>query len=258
VVDLFEEVEEQLRSDRYLTLARQIAPWLTGLFAVVLVAWAGYWGYKIYQDRNLAVASSEYQQGVDALGQNDPTGAFSHFEAAAKAGAPAYKALALMQEGDLRQTAGKGDEAAKLFDQAAEASPNHIFADLNRLKAALAIMDTAPFTQMQARLAPLTDTKRPYWLFAKEALAMAELQAGKTAEARRDCSAISLTIGVPDDMAKRCQMVMALVDSGDAPSAIAAVKVAATLPPPAPDTVAPPPGADGQGAPPQSPAGADQ
>jgi hypothetical protein len=258
VVDLFEEVEEQLRSDRYLTLARQIAPWLTALFATVLVVWAGYWAYQIYQERNLATASSEYQLGVDALGQNDQTGAFAHFEAAAKAGAPAYKALALMQEGGLRQAAGKGDEAAKLFDAAAEASPNQIFADLNRLKAALAIMDTAPFTQMQARLAPLTDSKRPYWLYAKEALAMAELQAGRTAEARRDCNTLSLTIGVPDDMQKRCQMVMALIDAGDAGAAVAAVKVAATLPPSPPQNVAPPPGADGQGAPPQSPAGADQ
>ena len=258
MVDLFEEVEEQLRSDRYLTLARQAAPWITALFAVVLIGYAGFWGYKVWQDRNLATASSEYQQGVDALGQNDPTGAFSHFEAAAKAGAPAYKALALMQEGGLRQAAGKGDEAAKLFDAAAEASPNPIFADLNRLKAALAIMDSAPYTQMQARLAPLTDTKRPYWLYAKEALAMAELQAGKTAQARRDCNVITLTLGVPDDMRLRCQTVMALVDAGEAGVAVAAVKAAATMPPPPPSNVAAPPGADGQGGPPQSPAGADQ
>jgi hypothetical protein len=258
VVDLFEEVEEQLRSDRYLTLARRVAPWITAILAAVLIGYGGYWGYTIYQDRNLAKATSEYQAGVDALTQNDPTGAFSHFEAAAKAGAPAYKTLALMQEGGLRQAAGKNEEAAKLFDAAAEASPNQIFADLNRLKAAEALMDTASFTQIEARLAPLTDAKRPYFLYAKEALAMAELMAGKDAAAKRDFGVVSLMLGVPDDMRQRDEAAVALIDAGEGPAAVAAVKAAATMPPPAPDSVAPPPGANGQGAPPQSPSGAAQ
>lgn len=258
MVDLFEEVEEQLRSDRYLTLARRLAPWITAILAAVLIGFCGYWGYTIYQDRNLAKATAEYQAGVDALTQNDPTGAFAHFEAAAKAGAPAYKTLALMQEGGLRQAAGKNEEAAKLFDAAADASPNQIFADLNRLKAAEALMDTAPFTQIEARLAPLTDSKRPYWLYAKEALAMAELMAGKDADAKRDFGVVSLMLGVPDDMRQRDEAAVALIDAGEGPAAVAAVKAAATLPPPAPDSVAPPPGADSQGAPPQSPSGAAQ
>jgi hypothetical protein len=259
LVDLFEEVEEQLRSDRYNTLARQAAPWVTGIFAVVLLGYFAYWGFTIYQNRNLAAATAAYQKGVDALAQNDQTGAFAAFEASAKAGAPAYKALSLMQEGDLRQAAGKGEEAAKLFDAAAAASPNQIFADLNRLKAAEAVLDTAPYAQLRARLLPLVDTKRPYWIFAKEALAMAELMAGQTTQARADFNILSLTLGAPEDMRRRDQMAMALIDAGEAPTAIAAVKAAATLPPSPPDNVAAsPPGAEGQGEPPQSPAGAAQ
>jgi hypothetical protein len=259
LVDLFEEVEEQLRSDRYTTLARQAAPWVTGIFAVVLLGYFGYWGYTIYQNRNMAAATAAYQKGVDALAQNDQTGAFAAFETAAKAGAPAYKALSLMQEGDLRQAAGKGDEAAKLFDAAAAASPNQIFGDLNRLKAAEAILDTAPYAQLRARLLPLTDSKRPYWIFAKEALAMAELEAGQTTQARSDFNVLSLTLGAPEDMRRRAQMAMSLIDAGEASTAVAAVKAVATLPPPAPDNVAAsPPGGQGQGEPPQSPAGAAQ
>ena len=57
VVDLFEEVEEQLRSDRYRELARRIAPWATAIFAQVLIGYLGVWGYKAYQDRNLSTAA---------------------------------------------------------------------------------------------------------------------------------------------------------------------------------------------------------
>ena len=105
------------------------------------------------------------------------------------------------------------------------------------------LLDTAPFAEVQQRLAPLADNKRPYSLYAREALAMAKLMAGRTAEARKDFSVLSVSVGVPDDMRQRCQLAMTLIDSGEAAVAVTAVKLAATLPPPPPASVAsPPPG----------------
>ena len=257
MVDLFEEVEEELRSDRYLKLVRGLAPWATGLFALVLAGYCAYWGYTVWQDRNLSAAAAAYQKGVDALSQNDTTGAFAAFEVAARSDAPGYKTLALLQEGDLRLAAGKADEAAKLFDSAAAAAPNQIFADLASLKAAEALMDSAPYAQLQTRLTPLTDSARPYSLYAREALAMAKLMAGKTADARKDFTVLGLALGAPQDMRERSQIAIALIDSGEAQTAVQAVKIAATMPPPPPATVAPPP-VGSQGGPPSPPAGAAQ
>jgi hypothetical protein len=257
LVDLFEEVEEELRSDRYLKLVRGFAPWATGVLALVLVGYCAYWGYTVWQDRNLAGAAGAYQKGVDALGQNDNTGAFAAFEIAAAANTPGYKTLALMQEGDLRLAAGKADDAARFFDAAAAAAPNPIFADLASLKAAEALLDSAPYAQLQTRLTPLTDPKRPYALYAKEALAMAKLMAGKTADARKDFQVLGVSLGAPQDMRERSQIAIALIDAGEAQTAVQAVKIAATMPPPPPATVAPSP--DGsQGGPPSPPAGAAQ
>ena len=154
--------------------------------------------------------------------------------------------LALMQQGDLKQEAGESAAAAKLFDAAAVSAPNPIFGDLARLKAAQVLLDTAPFAQLQTRLVPLTDPKRPYSIYAKEALAMAKLMAGKTTEARRDFNVLSLSLGAPDDMRQRCQLAVALIDAGEAPSAVAAVKAAATMPPP-PALTLPPPSSGAQG-----------
>ncbi len=258
MVDLFEEVEEQLRSDRYRDLARRAWPWITGLFAAVLLGYLAYWGFTIWQGRNLETATSEYQKGVDALAANDRTGALTHFQAAAKAGAPAYKSLALMHEAGLSLADGKPADAAKLYDQAAAAAPNQIFADLAKLRAALALVDSAPYPQLQMRLTPLTDAKRPYAFQAREALALAKLIAGKTNEARRDFSSLTITLGVPDDVRQRAQVDMELIDSGEAAAAVAAVKAAATMPPSAAATVQPPPAAARQGEPSQTPAGAAQ
>jgi len=243
LVDLFDEVEEQLRSDRYVSLLRRLAPWLTGLFAVVLLGYFGFWGYKAWQDRNLATASAAYQKGVDALSTGDVAGAQTSFTAAEKAGSPGYKTLALMQQAAIALADGKNADAAKLYDAAAAAAPNQLFGDLARLRAAQALLDTAPYAQLQTRLTPLTADKRPFALYAKEALAMAELMAGKTADARRAFTVLSLSLGAPDDMRQRAQLAIAAIDAGEAPSAVAAVKAAATMPPSPPPNVTPSPSA---------------
>jgi hypothetical protein len=259
LVDLFNEVDEELRADQAVSLFRRLAPWVTGVLAVVLLGYLGFWVYRSYQDRNQAAASLAYQKGVDALEQGDNAGALTNFQAAVKAGAPGFKTLALMQEGDLRQGAGKPDEAAKLYDQAGATAPNAVLGDLARLKAALVLLDGTPLPQLKTRLAPLAEAKRPYAPFAQEALAMAELMAGKTADARRDLSVLQVSLGAPDDMRQRAAIAVALIDHGDASAAVAAVKAAATMPPLPRMNVAPAsPGAEGQGDAQQPPAGAAQ
>jgi len=259
LVDLFDEVDELLRSDRYVSLLRRLAPWVTGVLALVLLGYFGFWGYKAWQDRNLNTAAVAYQKGVAALGSGDVAGAQAGFQAAEKAGSPGYKTLALMQQAALALSDNKNDEAAKLYDQAAAAAPNQIFGDLARLRAAQALLDTAPFAQIQTRLTPLTDAKRPFAPYAKEALAMAELLAGKTAEARRAFTVVSLSFGAPDDMRQRAQLAIAAIDAGEAPSAVAAVKAAATMPPSPPINLAPSiSAAPAPAEAPSSPAGAAQ
>ena len=246
MTDLFDEVEEELRSERYATLFRRAAPWVIGLLAAVLLAFVGYYGFKTYQDHNTAKASAEEQKGIEALSQNDQTGAFAHFEAVVKDGVPAYRSLALMNEAGLRLAANKPEEAAALYDKAADGAPNAIFADLAHLKAALALLDTASFADIQKRLTPLTASKRPFAMKAREALAMAELMAGKTADARRDFNALSLMLSAPKEMRQRAQLAVALIDGGDAETAVKAVKAAATLPP-SPQQNVPAQQAPGQG-----------
>ena len=259
MVDLFDEVDEELRSDRTISLLRRIAPWLISILGALLILFLGYWGYTSWQDRNLAAGALGYQNGVDAISKNDLPGAAAGFAAAKKSGAQGYAALAMMQQGNLRLEAGNPEEAAKLYDAAAAAAPNQIIGDLASLKAAQALLDTAPLPQLQTRLAPLTDGKRPYAVFAREALAMAKLMAGKTADARKDFTVIQLSLTAPEDMRQRAQLAVALIDSGEAPTAVAAVKAAATLPPPPATMVGPPPPASpGPGAVQQPPAGAAQ
>jgi hypothetical protein len=237
VVDFIEEVEEQLRSDRYRALARRAWPWLAALFAAVIAAFLAVWGYDSWRDRNIASASVAYDKALTELAQGDQTGAYNDFDPIARSGPAGYRTLALMEQGNIRLAARKADDAAALFDKAAKAAPNPILRDLASLRAALALLDTAPYAQVQTRLNALIGQKKPFDLPAREALAMAKLAAGKTAEARADFNALAITLGVTPSMQARAQEAVSLIDAGEGPAALAAAKMAATLPPPRPGSV---------------------
>ncbi|MGH6985623.1 MAG: tetratricopeptide repeat protein [Caulobacteraceae bacterium] len=247
MVDFIEQVEEQLRSERYLALAKRLLPWFIAALAAVIIGWLGFWGYRSWQNRNIGAASIVYDKGIQDLAQNDASGAWAQFNSLAK-GAPAgYHSLALMDEGDIRLAAGKNAEAADLFDQSAKAAPGEVIHDLAALKAALALMDSAPYPQLHTRLSALIGDKKPFSLQAREALAMAKLAAGKTAEAKNDFEAITLTLGASDPMKARAEAAIGLIDAGEAGLVSKAAHTSATLPPSARTTIggASDPGASG-------------
>jgi hypothetical protein len=231
LVDFVEEVEEQLRAERYASLANRFLPWFFAAIAATVVGWLGVWGYDTWRDRNIGQASIAYDKALVALSSGDQTGAFADLAPVAKDGPSAYRALALMMQADIRFGAGRSAEAVSLYDAAAKEAPNAVLRDLAGLRAAQTVMDSAPYAQVESRLKSLIGEKRPYNLEAREMLAMAKLQAGKLQEARGDFNALSLTLGVTPGMRTRAQGAITLIDSGQGGLVGPVVKAAATLPP---------------------------
>ena len=237
MADFVEEVEERLRAERYGALARRGWPWFAGILVAVIVVWLAVWGWRTWQAHNIAEASVTYDKALTALAGGDETGAFNTLAPVAKSGPAAYRALSLMLQGDMRLRDDKATDAAGLYDQAAKAAPGAFLADLARLKAALALMDTASYPQIETRLDAIIGDKRPFDGQAREALAMAKLQAGRTTEARGDLNALSLRLTAAPDVRDRAKSTIALIDAGQAKDVAAAAKLAATLPPPSPQTL---------------------
>lgn len=236
MVDVFEEVEEQLRSARYKTLALKALPWIIGVAAAALIATLAYWGYNTWRDRQAGEASQKYAAALEAYGRRENAVAFRTFGEIAESGPRAYRAIALMQQAGMRMEDNKIPEAVALFDAAAEAAPDELIGDIARLKSAFALFDTASYADLEKRLTPLTEDERPYRIQAKEALAFAKLMAGKGAEARGDFAVLSLSPDSSDAVRQRARTAMDMIDSGSAASIPAAVKAAAALPaqPPVP------------------------
>lgn len=229
MVDFFNEVDEDIRSQRMQTLARKYLPWVGGALLAGLLVAGGYWGYETWRADAAAKASVAYDRGMKAI-QGDDAAADAAFAEAAEFASPAYKSLALMQRGGIALRDNRIDEAVKFFDEAAEAAPSPIMADAATLKAAFALMDTAAYPVIEARLKPLTEEGRPYRPIAREALAMAKLQAGRAQDARGDFVALSLSLDAPEGMRGRAQAAIQMIDSGAAKELPAIAKAAAALP----------------------------
>lgn len=239
MTDLFDEVEEQLRSDRYQQLARRVLPWALGVAAAALIAVLGYWGWDVYRTRQSDAASEQYAAAMEAFIAGDRDGAAKLFTTVSKSNAPAYKSMALMHLGAEAQRKNDIAGAVRLYDEAADAAPEALLADAARLKSAFALLDTAPLKDVEGRLKPLTEEGRPYRLQAREALAFAKLNAGDLRGARGDFVLISQSLDASQEAQSRAKAAVGLIDSGAAKAVPAVVKAARALPPPSEPTLPP-------------------
>lgn len=230
LVDVFEQVEEELRSERYKRLARTWLPIGAGVGAIALISALGWWGYQTWQTNEADKASVAYQRGIEAFTAGNMDQANTAFGEAADTASRGYKALALMQQAGIAVEQGKNDEAVRLFDEAAKAGRDPIIADGAALKAAYLLVDKGSLEDMTKRLEPLTGEKRPYRALAQEALATVQLLHNKPTEARETFVQLQLGQDVPQTVRQRAVVAVQLIDSGTHGAVRKIVDEAAKLP----------------------------
>ena len=83
MVDVFDQVEEELRSDRYKRLARTWLPVAGGVLLVALIAALAWWGWQKMETSKAAKASIAYERGLESLESDNLVGAEAAFVQAA-------------------------------------------------------------------------------------------------------------------------------------------------------------------------------
>ncbi len=222
--DVFEQVEEELRSERYKRLARTWLPVVGGVLLVALIAALAWWGWQSWETSKADKASVAYERGLEALQANNPVGADAAFTQAAKEGNGAYKSLALQQRAGIALDGGRDAEALAFHDEAAKATRDPLIADAAAFKALLLAMDIETLEQIQARAKALTGEKRPFAAFAREAEALALLQHGKAAEAKEILAVLKNDLDTPQTVSRRAQLAIDAIDSGGAANVQAIIR----------------------------------
>lgn len=222
MVDVFDEVEEELRQERYKAIARQWGPWVGGAAAAIVIAVAGYQFMEWRSTSSAAIASDQYMDAAAALEEGDLAGADAQFAALAENGPRGYAAAALLRRGEIALEQGRADEAGQLFEEAAERAPEPITRQLAQYKAALARFDTLSYDDLRVRLDPLTQGAAPFGPLARELMAAAAVRDERWEQARGAYELLSVAIDAPPGVSRRAVEALALIRQNapaDAPAA---------------------------------------
>ena len=185
MADIFREVDEDLRHERYLKLWRRWRYWLLG---VAVVALGGAVAYVMLADAQESAREAEGRQfaaaiaGIEAGRGAEAADLLASLAADSETG---YAALARLAEADTRAERGDISGAIFVYDQiAADSRLDPLYRDLGTLLAAQRLVDRASAAEVNQRLAPLLAGHSPWRPLAAELSAIAEMRAGNEAAAQ--------------------------------------------------------------------------
>ena len=211
MVDVFDEVEEELRKERYQALLRRWGPWVGAAAAAIVIAVAGYQFWEWRSGATADRASGQYMEAAEALAAGDVEDAEAGFSQLAQSGPRGYAALALLRQGEIALQQGRPDEAGRLFEQAAERAPDATTGQLARYKAALARFDALSYDDLTIRLDPLTEGAAPFGALARELMGAAAIRDGRWEEARSTYELLSVAIDAPPGVARRASEALVYI-----------------------------------------------
>ena len=226
MVDIFDEVDEDLRAERAANLLKRYA-WLIVAVGLAIIAAAIGWQFwtRWQANRDLAAAQLYVTAQTEAdAATNQPAVAASPARAAAIAAldqqiasAPdGYRTLGRLRAAGLKADGGDLPGAIALWNEvAANSSADQLLRDLASLTAAQHQLDHGDPAQLEARLKPLATPGNPWSALAKEQLALLDLRQGKSAEAKTTLHALSVDVTAPNGVRQRASAL--LTGLGDAP-----------------------------------------
>lgn len=240
MTDIFREVEEDVRRERYEQLWKEYGDYVIAGAAVVVIAVAGFQLWRVYDQNQRAKASAEYMLAEQFFDAGQASEAQSNFARLSKDAPGGYASLAKLQEANSMLQAGNTADAVLIYKQIA-AGKDTILAPVARIHAGWALVDTAPKSEIQSLVAPLADQTNPWHAMAREILAFADYRAGATQEAIREYQNLTTDTDAPAPLRARSGWMVTFLKGGGAKN------YGTVPPPPAPPGASPsqPQGATG-------------
>lgn len=210
MVDIFQEVEEELRAERLQKLAVRYGGAVLAI-AIAIVAGAGAWqGWRWWQARQDVQASVEYLTAMQAaqrqsMSNDSPSqGAIISFEKLVASAPEGYRMLARLNLAALQANAHNSQRALQEWDRAASDSGASLeLRQLAILLWAAHQIDTGDPGVIRAKLEPLTGAQSPWAPLAREQLALLSLREGKPEQAATELKALAGNPLVPEGLAGR-------------------------------------------------------
>jgi hypothetical protein len=214
VSDIFHEVDEEVRRERLKKLWEQYGNLIIAVAFLIVIGIGGWRLYQWWEAKQAAEAGTKFEAAVQLSEQGKHDEAAAAFTKLASEGTAGYRILARFR---IAQELAKRDlqAAVKAYDAiAADRGIDPLLQDLAESRAALLLVDTAPYEELRARLEPLTANDRPFHHTARELLALSAWRAGDQTASRRWIDLVLTDAQTPSNIGARVEMLMALTGGG--------------------------------------------
>jgi len=211
------EVDESLRQDRALTMAKRYGPWLIGVFILLMAALGAWQWWQGEQEKRSRAQSDAYMAAIELAQAGNFDAAKTEFDRLSGEGPRAYRVMSKMQSAAILQGQGDLDGAIAAFDEAADLANDPLMRDTARLRAAYIAAETQDFAAVQARLQPIIDADTRLSYLARELLGVEAWEAGELDLARSTLENLTLAFEAPQGVQQRAQLALSVI--GPAPAA---------------------------------------
>jgi hypothetical protein len=216
VSDIFNEVDEEVRRERLNKLWQRYGNYLVALCVLIVVGVGAWRGYEWWQAKQAAQSGAAFEQAAALAEAGKSQEAEAAFAKLTTDGTASYRVLAgLRQATELARTDSKAAVAA--YDKiAADKSAGPAIQDLAAIRAALLLVDSAPYAEIRTRLEPLTASDRVFRHSAREILALSAWKSHNLAAARQWTDLIVTDPQTPSGMRSRVEVLSQLISAASA------------------------------------------
>ncbi|MFN4009732.1 MAG: tetratricopeptide repeat protein [Pannonibacter sp.] len=210
--DIFREVDEDIRHEKYRRLWDRFGIYIIGLAVLVVVGTGGYRGWLYWQEQQAQVSGDTFLQAVSLANEGKSDEAQALFESLTGA-TGGYPVLARLRAATDLAAQGKEEEAIEGFDAiAADKSVDMLMRNLAAVRAGYLAMDSADYTALSARLEPVAAADSNAWRFAaREILAFSAWKTGDMAAAQTWIDRIAGDPAAPRDISGRIGLLNDLI-----------------------------------------------
>ncbi|MCB8874309.1 DUF2659 family protein [Acidisoma silvae] len=205
MVDIFDEVDEDIRAERVARFARRYAILLIGVVVLVILGVAGWQVWSWHQGQLNARAGSAYLAVMEQAGQRGSAADRDHlaqsFGAVADSSPQGYATLAKLNQASLLADSGHLKEAEPIWDGLInDGNLNPVLRQVATLGWASHEIDTAEPSLIQARLEGLAADSSPWRPLALQYLALLSIRTGHKDQAIKTLQQVAGDISTPADM----------------------------------------------------------
>jgi hypothetical protein len=211
--DIFREVEEEVRRERFEKIWKLYGDYIIAGVALIVIAVAGFELWQRYEENQKLKASETFIAAQQLAIGGNLNQASAAFAVVTKDAPDGYAKMARLSQAGVLEVSGQRNEALMVFKSIAK-DDDGLIGDVARLRGGWLLAVDGPRTDMDSLLAPLTDPTSPWRFSAREIIAYADFHAGFNAKAQKEFQDVANDKDAIPTIRRRCSAMSAFLKSG--------------------------------------------